>query len=616
MRNYQDQTNSGRPSLLGIALTLALLVTTYTVDTFAQDCSSTEDKVTTSALQEKIADYAWNGNLDGIKSIIEKDKTMVNCKLKNDETLLTIAGYKGDLELAQYVIAQGIDINSRNSWNMDGLSNASIGGNAKIVGLIIDKGGDVNVRGGGENTPLLFAIRNNHVEIVKLLLEKGANIDLRASDNLPPIVYASYYMNSEIIKMLVERGADVNYTTEDKSSILHNVSYQGSADLIGYLIAKGANVNATDESGFTPLHIAIQNGNREAIGMLCKNTRNLNLKEIHYGNTPLHLAALNGDKKSSEMLIKAGADARITNMQGKTPVDLAVTYGYNELTAYYASVNLASSESVEQAKNNNEEATAKVNPDEVKIWYTGHSGWAMQFKDKVVIIDYWADGRTKPGLGLANGNINPSELIDKKVYVFATHDHSDHYDTTIYAWKDQIKNINYIYGFIPEKSEIHQTKGYHGPSYKYIEDHQTAMVDDIKVTSIKSDDTGQGFLLEVNGMKIFHPGDHAQFNADIKADYQKEIDFIAERTHDVDIAFLPVTGCPSSWQKGEIMGGFLYVLNKLNPAEVYPMHAYQREYLLKEFAQEAKAKNYKNKVTCLQNKGDHVVYNVQSMASK
>jgi L-ascorbate metabolism protein UlaG (beta-lactamase superfamily) len=150
----------------------------------------------------------------------------------------------------------------------------------------------------------------------------------------------------------------------------------------------------------------------------------------------------------------------------------------------------------------------------------------------------------------------------------------------------------------------------------YLEDHQTSMVDDIQVTTIKSDDTGQGFLLEVNGMKIFHPGDHAQFNADIKTEYQKEIDFMAERIHDVDIAFLPVTGCPSSWQKEEITDGFLYVLDKLNPAEVYPMHAYQREYLLKEFAQAVKEKKYENKVSCMQNRGDHFIYNIQAIASK
>jgi L-ascorbate metabolism protein UlaG (beta-lactamase superfamily) len=447
-------------------------------------------------------------------------------------------------------------------------------------------------------------------------LDKGANIELRGTDDLPPIVYGSYYMNDEIIKMLVEHGGDVNYTTEDKSSILHNVCYQGSEDLIGYLITKGANVNAVDQSGNTPLHIAIQNSNKEAIGILCKNTRDLNQKEKHYGNTPLHFAAINGDLETSKMLIESGADAKITNLLGISPVDYAVKYGYDKLTSYYVSVNLANSESIRQVKANIEEADGKVNSDDVKIWYTGHSGWALQFNDKVLIMDYWADGRTGTGLSLTNGNINPSELTDKNVYVFVSHDHSDHYDTTIYAWKNQIKNIKYIYGFNPEKSEVHHTAGYHGPSYLHIENHQTAMVDDIKVTTLKSDDTGQGFLLELNGLKIFHPGDHAQFNADIEADYKQEINFIAEKTNKVDIAFLPVTGCPSSWQKEKIVDGFLYVLDKLNPTEVYPMHAYQREYLLNEFDQIAMERNYKNKVTCMQNKGDHLLYNIPAIASK
>jgi L-ascorbate metabolism protein UlaG (beta-lactamase superfamily) len=202
------------------------------------------------------------------------------------------------------------------------------------------------------------------------------------------------------------------------------------------------------------------------------------------------------------------------------------------------------------------------------------------------------------------------------VYVFVSHDHSDHYDTTIYVWRNNIKNIQYIYGFRPEKSEVHQTSGYHGPSYTYIEDNKTAMVDDIKVTTIKSDDTGQGFLLEVNGMTIFHPGDHAQFNSTIAADYKKEIDFIAEKTDRIDMAFLPVTGCPSRWEKEQIVEGFVYVLDKLNPEKVFPMHAYQNEYLLNEFAQIAKDRNSKSNFACMQNKGDHLSYAKPTLSKK
>jgi ankyrin repeat protein len=616
MRKHKYFAGQSKRSLFKVSLFFVISLTTFTRGTYAQESSSLKEETIQGPLQEKIADLAWNGKLEEIKAIVDKDKNRINCKLNNDETLLTIAAYKGDLDLAQYVITKGIDIKAKNRWSMDGLLNASVSGSSKIACLLIENGTDINVRGGGENTPLLFAIKNNHADVVKLLLDKGANIDLRDTDNLPPIVYASYYMNPEIIKMLVEHGADINFTTLDNSSILHNVSYSGSADLIDFIIKKGANVNVVDQSGFSPLHIAIQNGNTEAISILCKNTKNLNQKEIRYGNTPLHFAALKGDLESSIMLIESGADAGITNLQGISPVDYAVKYGYEKLTSYYQTINLADSKSIEQTKANIEEVNRKANTDEVKIWYTGHSGWALQFKDKVVIMDYWANGQTRPALSLANGNINPLELKDKTVYIFVSHDHSDHYDTTIYAWKSQIKNIKYIYGFSPEKSEVHHSNGYHGPSYTYIEDNQTAMVDDIKVTTIKSDDTGQGFLLELNGMKIFHPGDHAQFNAEIAADYKKEIDFLAEKTNHVDIAFLPVTGCPSRWQKEEIVGGFLYVLDKLSPAEVYPMHAFQSEYLLKEFAQIAKERNYKNNITCVQNKGDHLSYLKTAIAHK
>ena len=264
---------------------------------------------------------------------------------------------------------------------------------------------------------------------------------------------------------------------------------------------------------------------------------------------------------------------------------------------------------------NQSSGLVKVNNGEAKVIYTGHSGWAVQTEKHVLIFDYW--NQNKPGQpGLANGSVCPQEIKDKDVIVFVSHDHSDHYDTCIYEWANVVKKITYVYGFKPEEAWVNQEKGYHGPKYVYINDNQAMQVDNTTVATIKSNDSGQGFLVTADGVTIYHPGDHAWFSAEDEAAFKKEVDFIASQAKSVDIAFLPVTGCPSRWKKEFIVNGFFYSIDKLNPVEVFPMHALQREYTLKEFAELAGERMIKNQIVCVGNSGDHFLYPKTMVASK
>jgi len=614
MKKQRNTTSTHYVSVLIVLLIIGFF--TLSVSTFAQKSSTEKDDSSQKELQQNIANCIWDRKLDELKKMVEKDKSLADLKLKNEETPLTIASYAGYLDMVKYLLTKGVNIESKNKWNNNALMNAALTGYVEIGKLLIEHGANIEVHGSENYTPLQTALAYNNPDFALMLLNNGAKVKTTDFIDQPPIILASWYGNPQIIKTLVEKGSDINYAASDNNSVLHNVCSNGNIESIDYLIQKGANVNLVNADGELPLHIVTTQNNSDAVKLLVKKTTTLNLKNKNFGNTALLLAAINGDLKSTQYLIEAGADANITNNEGLKPVECAAKYGYVKLADYYSSKNAAYNTMVKQAKMTI--ASVNENPvsGQIKIWYTGHSGWALQFNNKVVIIDYWQQGGKNNEPSLSNGNITVNELKGKKVYVFVTHNHSDHYDTTIFNWQKEIKDIKYVYGFQPEKILNNNDKPYNGPLYKYFDDNQTGMVDDIKVTTIKSSDTGQGFLLEVNGLKIFHPGDHALFNEEIAADYKKEIDFIAQQNNNIDIAFLPVTGCPSSWKKENIVNGFFYAIDKLNPREVYPMHAFQREFALKEFAEIAKQKKYNNKIICVENKGDHYPYNKSVLANK
>jgi len=48
----------------------------------------------------------------------------------------------------------------------------------------------------------------------------------------------------------------------------------------------------------------------------------VNSKDFKLGQTPLHIAAYYGQKDIVEALLKAGADLKLTDKNGKTPLEL------------------------------------------------------------------------------------------------------------------------------------------------------------------------------------------------------------------------------------------------------------------------------------------------------
>ena len=602
----------------GITLVMFLLLSTTTNAQECkkiQDCKKTEStgKQPLTSVLKKCAD---KGDLEKIKAITAKDEKVVNERLEKDETMLTIAAYNGHYDVVAFLIDKGANIHLRNQSNNNALINASIKGHADVVKLLIDQGAKINARGNGGKTALHYAAQNNRTDVVKLLVDNNCYINPQDDENRIPLTYASWSGNPEIIKTLADEGANVNYTSSGNYTILHNLAWGKDVEPMNIILEAGADANVLNEDGILPLHTAVSNGNHKAVKLLLGYTKNINQPEKHCGNTPLHLAVKNGDLISYQILTEAGADQNLFNNASQKPIDMASQYGQTEIISYCISKNLATKQNLKLAEENRKACLQKAKEGEAQVYYLGHSGWAVRTENSVLIFDYWSRSKLSGSPGLVNGTINPDEIKDKNVYVFVSHDHGDHYDEAIYPWSKSIKNITYVYGFDPNKSKVNKEKGYNGPDFVYIENNQSKNLGNAKISTLQSNDTGQGFLVEIDGVSIYHPGDHALFTKEDEPGFKKEVNYIAGINSNVDIAFLPVTGCPVRWKKENIVEGFFYTVDKLNPKEVYPMHAFNREYTLQEFADIAKERDYSTNIVCVNNCGDQSLYNKNMLATK
>lgn len=501
------------------------------------------------------------------------------------------------LETTKYFLSDGIDINEKNTDDASWLHIAARSGSTAITEYLIDNGCKINAIDGNGSTPLNEAAASGNLELVKLLVDKGAEVNPKdcfggkcnLTDGSP--LHNAVWRNSAIITYLIEKGAKIDQKNQIGQTPLHIASGGRCIDCVKELLEAGADINIQDNEGRTAVHMAIKRERKDILEYLLTHEANLNIAE-NTGKTPVHYAAICGYSELIAVMKEKGADVCLIDNEGNTPLFYA---------NYYSNTNTAKSLLKAGAK---EDVFAYVDychkelkKGEAIIWYLNHSGFAVKTANNLLVFDYWQQNEAPDRPCINNGHICSKEMKEENVTVFVSHAHTDHYDRVIFEWAKDIKHINYVLGFETEAPV----------DYAYIEPQITKKVNGIKITPIESTDSGEGFLVEVDGVTIFHPGDHANGNRNDATDYTEDIDFIAKKCNTIDIGFFPITGCRFP-DKVALKQGVYYAVEKLNPKIAFTMHGTTHEGEYKKFAKEANGKISGNPFLYTLNKGDRYFY--------
>lgn len=153
----------------------------------------------------------------------------------------------------------------------------------------------------GDWTPLHRAAAKGHVEIAGVLLEAGASIDIRGAGSWTPLHRAAKLGHEEMTMLLLEWGADVQVQGIHGWTPLLRAAMAGQANTGRLLIAAGADIKASN---------AAQRW------------------------TPLHWAAFSGSMDLVRDLVAAGAEVGPAAGAGRTPLQLAVHYGHDDMAEF------------------------------------------------------------------------------------------------------------------------------------------------------------------------------------------------------------------------------------------------------------------------------------------
>jgi L-ascorbate metabolism protein UlaG (beta-lactamase superfamily) len=292
-----------------------------------------------------------------------------------------------------------------------------------------------------------------------------------------------------------------------------------------------------------------------------------------------------------------GAEINAKDYHGKTPLDYALKYE-NQKTVDILLAKSGTTRHVKKKDRSTSLLKKAFNNHDAGIWYLGHSGWGVKTGNYFLIFDYYTEGDLPDEPSLTNGYINPSEIKGLNVYIFISHVHGDHYNPCIFDWKEEIGHITYIFGFHPEDA----------PEYEFIGPRQKRKIDGMTISTIESNDSGVGYVVEVNGLTFFHAGDHANQYRDFSGPFCAEIDFISNLKGKIDIAFLPIAGCGFDDQVA-VKKGVYYIFKTLTPRFMFPMHA--GDYVIKkyrEFAENAEQDTFDTQIMSAENRGDRFEY--------
>jgi ankyrin repeat protein len=433
-------------------------------------------------------------------------------------------------------------------------------------------------------------------DMALFLLKNNADYRVKSKEGANSAFYAIFSGFPEVMKVMLDRGQDVNEKIEQGMTLLHGAAVLGTEEMLDFLIENGAEVNIKGEGGETPLYFAAVQGKLQIVKRLLEKGADTSIRLKGAEKTALHEATLRGFGDVVELLLESGADADTKDCFGKTPLQYAVHYGHKDIADLLKEKG-APTKGLKMKSRKVHFLGAKCRDDEAAVMYLGNAGWAVKTKDRILIFDYIEAPRKPDEPSFRNGYIIPEEMQNKKVYVFVTHGHGDHFSPVILDWKKSLNDVSYIYGFEPQKV---LKNGCVGP-------REIKVIDGMEIETIASTDEGVAFLVKVDDLVLFHAGDHANDDRKINKAFSSEIDYLAERNYSIDIAFISITGCGFR-DDVAVKQGVYYALDKLQPKVMFPMHADGNEYLYKDFIDGTKVRKLSTKFAYAEARGDEFFY--------
>jgi uncharacterized protein len=221
---------------------------------------------TLNAFQESVK----NGDLTAVRAAIAEDPSLLNQKNESGQTAYLLACYYRKPEVAEYLLGlkpdldlftacvagHAADVAKRiaadpvllESHSTDGwtpLHLAAFFGHKELAEALLKQGAQVDSRSTNamQNTPLHAATAGRQIELMKLLLENGANPDATQEGGWTPLHAAAQNGDRDMIEVLLANSASINVRAANNQAPLDLALLKGHHEVAALLEQLGAKLS-------------------------------------------------------------------------------------------------------------------------------------------------------------------------------------------------------------------------------------------------------------------------------------------------------------------------------------------------------------------------------------
>lgn len=225
----------------------------------------------------------------------------------------------------------------------------------------------------------------------------------------------------------------------------------------------------------------------------------------------------------------------------------------------------------------------------MQVTYIHHSCFLVETNTVNLLFDYF------------EGEL-PDRINQKPLIVFSSHRHGDHFSSEIFS-------LNAAYYILSDDIWKKRVPSEYLARTNFVTPHKELYLkeENVKITTYSSTDEGVAFVVEADGITIYHAGDlnnwywkeeGEQWNQWVSEKYHEELKKIAVKS--VDIAFVPLDG---RLEEGFFLGIDEF-MKTVGAAKVFPMHFWGDFFIIDRFLTLKCTQDYREKIMRISHRGE------------